>query len=63
MYIVSKIPVCGVDMIFEELVLPEGGCADSALVGQVSRLQGLAVILGYMVQQLPLVHLKSKWHT
>ena len=49
--------VSGVDVVLEELVLAEGGGADRALVRQVRRLQGLAVVLGHVVQQLPLVDL------
>ena len=48
----------GVHVVLEQLVLAEGGGADRALVRQVRRLQGLAVVLGHMVQQLPLVDLR-----
>ncbi len=47
-------------MILEELVLAEGGGADGALVGEMGRLQRLPVVLGHVVEQLPLVHLKGK---
>ena len=48
----------GVHVVLEQLVLAEGGGADRALVRQVRRLQGLAVVLGHVVQQLPLVDLQ-----
>ena len=48
----------GVHVVLEQLVLAEGGGADRALVRQVRRLQGLAVVLGHVVQQLPLVDLR-----
>ena len=47
----------GVHVVLEQLVLAEGRRADRALVREVSRLQGLAVVLGHVVQQLPLIHL------
>ena len=49
--------VRGVDVVLEQLVLAEGGGAHGALVGEVGGLQGLAVVLGHVVEQLPLVHL------
>ena len=44
-----------IDVALEELVLSEGGRADRALVRQVRRLQRLLVVLGHVVEQLPLV--------
>jgi hypothetical protein len=51
--------VSSVDVVFEQLVLSEGGRANGALVGQVSRFQRLAVVLGNVVQQLPLINLEK----
>ena len=45
-------------MILKQLVLTKGGCTHCALVREVSRLQGLAVVLGHVVQQLPLIQLE-----
>jgi len=45
-------------MGLKQLVLPEGGRADSTLVGKVGGFEGLVVVLGHVVQQLPLVNLK-----
>ena len=47
--------VSSVDMVLEQLVLTKCGCAHRALVGEVGGLQGLAVLLGHVVQQRPLV--------
>jgi hypothetical protein len=49
--------VSSVDVVLEELVLAKGGGADGALVGEVGGLQRLPVVLGHVVQQLPLVYL------
>ena len=57
---VVQVPVSCVNMILKELVLSEGGGADCALVGEVSRLQRLVVIFGHVIQQFPLVHLCTK---
>ena len=48
-----------VHVVLKQLVLAEGGCADCTLVREVSWLQSLAVVLGNMVQQLPLIHLNK----
>ena len=45
-------------MVLEQFVLTKCGGADGAFVGEVGGLQGLAVVLGYVVQQLPLVDLR-----
>ena len=45
-------------MVLKQFILTKRSCADSAFVGEVGGLQGLAVVLGYVVQQLPLVDLK-----
>ena len=45
-------------MVLKQFVLTKGGCADGAFVGEVGRLQGLPVVLGYVIQQLPLVDLR-----
>ena len=45
-------------MVLKQFILTKRGCADGAFVGEVGRLQGLAVVLGYVVQQLPLVDLR-----
>ena len=50
--------VCSVDVVLKQFVLTKRGCADGAFVGEVGWLQGLAVVLGYVVQQLPLVDLR-----
>ena len=50
--------VGGIHMGLKQLVLPEGGRADSTLVGKVGGFEGLVVVLGHVVQQLPLVNLK-----
>ena len=49
--------VSGVHMGLEQLVLSKGSCTYCTLVRQVGRFQRLVVILGNVVQQLPLVHL------
>ena len=48
-----------VHVVLEQLVLAEGRRADRALVREVGRLQGLAVVLGHVVQQLPLIDLNK----
>ena len=48
-----------VHVVLEQLVLAEGRRADRALVREVGRLQGLAVVLGHVVQQLPLIYLNK----
>ena len=53
--------VGGVHVVLEELVLAEGGGAHGALVGEVRRLQRLAVVLRHVVEQLPLVDLHDGW--
>ena len=45
-------------MVLEQFILTKRGRADGAFVGEVGWLQGLAVVLGYVVQQLPLVDLR-----
>ena len=50
--------MCSVDVVLEQFVLTKRGCADGAFVGEVGWLQGLAVVLGYVVQQLPLIDLR-----
>ena len=50
--------VCSVDVVLEQFVLTKCGGADGAFVGEVGWLQGLAVVLGYVVQQLPLIDLR-----
>lgn len=47
-------------MVLEQLVLPEGRSTHSTLVRQMGRLQGLVVVLGHVVQQLPLINLKEQ---
>lgn len=59
----KTLPVSGVNVVLEQLVLPEGGRTNGALVGQVSRLQSLAVVLGHVVQQLPLINLEKNHKT
>ena len=54
--------VSGVHMGLEQLVLSKGSCTYCTLVRQVGRFQRLVVILGNVVQQLPLVHLLGKVH-
>ena len=44
-------------MVLKQLVLTERSRTDGTFVGQVGGLQGLAVVLGHVVQQLPLVDL------
>merc|ERR1719319_1212801 len=51
--------VRGVDVVFEQLVLAEGGSAHSAFVGQMGWLQCLAVVLRHVIKQLPLVNLST----
>jgi len=46
-------------VVLKQFILTKRGCADGAFVGEVGRLQGLAVVLGYVVQQLPLVDLPT----
>ena len=50
--------VCSVDVVLKQFILTKRGRADGAFVREVGGLQGLAVVLGYVVQQLPLVDLK-----
>ena len=50
--------VGSVHVILKQLVLSEGGRTDCTLVRQVGRLQRLVVVLGHVIQQLPLVHLE-----
>ena len=47
-------------MVLKQFVLTKGGCADGAFVGEVGGLQGLAVVLGYVVQEFPLVDLERE---
>ena len=51
--------VSSVYMVLKQLVLAKCGCAYCALVGQMGRLESLAVVLGHVVQQLPLVDLEK----
>ena len=44
-------------MVLKQLVLTERRRTDGAFVGQVGGLQGLAVVLSHVVQQLPLIDL------
>jgi len=46
-------------VVLEQLVLTKRRRADRALVREVGRLQGLSVVLGYVVQQFPLVDLST----
>ena len=54
--------VSSVDMVLKQLVLAKCGRTHCTLVGQMGRLQGLAVVLGHMVQQLPLIDLDNYLH-
>ena len=51
--------MCLIYVVLEELVLSECGRADGTLVGQVGGLKRLLVVLGHMVEQLPLVDLPA----
>ena len=51
--------VGSVDVVLEQFVLTESGGAHRALVGEVGRLQSLAVVFRNVIQQLPLVHLQT----
>ena len=51
--------VCSVDMVLKQFILTKRGRADGAFVGEVGGLQGLAMVLGNVVQQLPLINLEK----
>ena len=48
-----------VHVVLKQLVLAEGRRADRTLVWEVGGLQGLAMVLGNVVQQLPLINLEK----
>ncbi len=50
-------------MAFEQFVLSEGGGAHRTLVAEVRRLEVLLVVLGDVVEELPLVDLSADWAT
>ena len=52
--------VSGVHVVLKKLVLTKRRRADCAFVGEMCRLQSLAVVLGHVVQQLPLVDLSKR---
>ena len=53
----SHARVSGVHVVFKQFVLAKCGGTHRALVGEVGGLQGLAVVLGHVVQQFPLIDL------
>ena len=57
------LPVSLVNVAFEQFVLSEGGGAHRTLVAEVRRLEVLLVVLGDVVEELPLVDLSADWAT
>ena len=51
--------VSSVNVVLKQLVLAKCGRTHCTLVGQMGRLEGLAVVLGHVVQQLPLIDLEE----